>query len=640
MRTVCIILLTFGVFQLFAQKNIPLTTKNKKAIAFYQESKNPTIRRQYEEALRLLNLAIDKDDEFVEAYFAKAKIYDIMHESDLSGENFSKVVSLAPEDARFSNAYYYLAEYALKKGEYDKSKKLVDQFFAIQPMDRALASQAKKIVKSINYTKENIDNNLPFNPQPLPDNVNRLMLQYFPVLTADQQSIFFTGREGLSGAYDEDIYVSTKDANGKWKDPKPISKMINSSFNEGTCTISGDGRKLIFTSCLGRKTYGGCDLFISYKRGDEWSKPKNLGATINSRYWESQPSLSPDGRTLYFVSDRRGGIGNRDIYVSYLKKDGTWSPALNLGKPVNTEDDEVSPFIHANGTTLYFSSDGHPGFGSFDLFSSETKDLKWSDPKNLGYPINTYEEQVSLFVTSDGKKGYYANENLTNRIGAKSALYEFTIPEELQVKNKSNFVKGRIIDSETNEYLSANVELIDLSTNEVISSVISDATSGEYLMVLTEGADYGLYVNKKAYLFKSMTFNYESEASLEPVYIDIHLDPIKKGKLTILNNLFFDFDKYELKEKSATELDKLIQFLELNPSIKIGIAGHTDNAGKESYNLALSLNRAKAVYNYLSEQGIEKSRLKFRGYGQTKPIAPNDTEENKSKNRRIEFVIL
>ncbi|MCG8320171.1 MAG: OmpA family protein [Cytophagales bacterium] len=640
MKEVLIILLSLNCFNLFAQRNQAYTSRSKKAIAYYQESEMFMVRRQYEQAIKLLDLATDKDDDFVEAYNRKGYIYGLMRYQEEAKMNYLKVVELEPKNPKFSNAYYFLSEIALKNGDYDKAKELVDRFLSIQPVDRKLAPQAGKILQSIQYARDNMGNRLPFNARPLPDKVNALSLQYFPVLTADQQSIIFTGRKGLSANYDEDLYISEKDENGEWSRPVSISDMINTSNNEGTCTISGDGRTLIFTSCLGRKGYGSCDLFISYKIGDEWTRPKNLGSGVNSRYWESQPSLSADGRTLYFVSDRPGGLGKRDIYVSYLKKDGIWSPPVNLSKPVNTKEDEVSPFIHANGQTLYFASDGHPGFGSFDLFYSELSDNVWQKPKNLGYPINTYEEQVSLFVTSDGKRGYYSNENLSKRVGAKSALYEFDMPQEIQVSHKSNFVKGRVIDSETREYLSARVELFDLLPNEMISSVTSDKVSGEYLMVITEGKEYALYVNKTGYLFKSLAFDYQGASQLEPVSIDIYLDPIKTGTATILNNLFFDFDKYELQEKSITELEKVRRFLEENPTVNIGIAGHTDNSGSASYNKELSVNRAKSVYRYLIKQGIRENRLKFRGYGQEKPIAPNDTEENKQKNRRIEFVIL
>ncbi len=640
MKEILVILLSFGCLNTFAQKNQTYTTKSKKAIAYYHESEMFMVRRQYNQALDLLNLATDKDDDFVEAYNRKGYIYGLMRDQETAKVNYSKVIELEPQNPKFSNAYYFLSEIAIKNGKYDEAKALVNKFLSIQPIDLKLAPYAGKILQSIKYAEENIDKALPFNPRPLPKTVNALMLQYFPVLTADQQSIIFTGRKGLSGNYDEDLYISEKDSNGEWTKPNSISELINSPNNEGTCTISGDGRTLIFTSCLGRKGYGSCDLFISKKIGNDWTRPKNLGSAVNSKYWESQPSLTADGRTLYFVSDRPGGLGKRDIYVSYLKKDGTWSPPVNLSKPVNSEEDEVSPFIHANGQTLYFASDGHPGFGSFDLFYSELSQNIWSEPENLGYPINTYEEQVSLFVTSDGKKGYYSNENLNNRVGAKSALYEFDMPAEIQVSHKSNFVKGQVIDSETREYISAQVELFDLSTNKLVSSVTSDKISGEYLMVITEGMEYALYVNKSGYLFKSLTFDYKQKSQLEPVTIDIYLDPIKKGTTTTLNNLFFDVDKYDLKDKSITELEKVRRFLEENPTVNIGVAGHTDNSGSVSYNKELSINRAKSVYQYLVERGIAENRLKFRGYGQEQPVVPNDSEENKQKNRRIEFVIL
>jgi outer membrane protein OmpA-like peptidoglycan-associated protein len=268
------------------------------------------------------------------------------------------------------------------------------------------------------------------------------------------------------------------------------------------------------------------------------------------------------------------------------------------------------------------------------------KDFEWQDPKNLGYPINTFEEQVSLFVTPDGKKGYYSNENYSSKVDKISMIYEFDIPDEIQPTNKSNYVKGRVIDSETNQYLSAEVDLIKLDTKELLSSVQSDKNSGEYLMVITEGDEYGLYVDKPGYVFRSLSFDFILEKQTEPMIIDILLDPIKPGSSTVLSNIFFEFDKYDLMDKSYAELEQVMQFLNDNPTVKIGIGGHTDDKGTADYNKTLSLNRAKSVYNYLVEQGIEADRLKYKGYGSEKPIVPNDSEENRRKNRRIDFVII
>jgi len=334
----------------------------------------------------------------------------------------------------------------------------------------------------------------------------------------------------------------------------------------------------------------------------------------------------------------------RDIYVSHLSEDGKWEKPKNLGTEINTAQDEVSPFIHVNGQTLFFASTGYPGFGGFDLYQTEKNGEAWTPPVNLGYPLNTYGDQVSLFMTADGTKGYYSLEKGREGVDYTSTLMEFDVPESIRVKNRSNFVKGIIRDAETRQVLSAEVELFDLNEQKREYSVQSDAVTGEYMMVLTEGSEYALYVDKEGYLFESFTFNYTDDfhpsLKLEPIYIDIYLQPIKAGKETVLNNIFFDTDQYVLKPKSKTELEKVIRFLKENPDIRIRINGHTDDVGTEEYNEQLSLNRAKAVYEYLIETSISSGRLDYKGFGETKPIAANDSEINRQKNRRIAFEII
>jgi outer membrane protein OmpA-like peptidoglycan-associated protein len=309
---------------------------------------------------------------------------------------------------------------------------------------------------------------------------------------------------------------------------------------------------------------------------------------------------------------------------------------------VNTPRDEVSPFIHVNGQTLYFASDGLPGFGKFDLYVSE-KEESWTKPKNLGYPINTKEDQASLFITADGKDAYYSFEKRQGEHYVSSIIYTFEIPEAIRIRNRSSYVEGIVYDAETRQPIGATVELIDRDNQQKISDVTADPKNGEYLMVLTEGADYALYVDKEGYLFQSLSFNYSEQAEKkiqEPVHIDIYLQPITKGKETVLNNIFFDTDKYEIKDISKPELNKVAGFLKDNPEISISINGHTDNQGGEAYNKELSTKRAKAVYQYLIASGISEERLKYQGFGQSKPIASNDTQEGRQKNRRIAFEIL
>lgn len=625
-----------------AQRSQRYTSNKKKAIEYYVESTNYFIRRQYGPAIELLNAAVRKDGGFAEAHLRLGKIYQTLGDAERMMHHMQKVVKAQYDNPSFTEAHFMLAEKYFEEGQYEKAEELAHHVMRMERAHKIIKNDFHYLVQNINYTRNNIDKPLDFSPVPVEGGVNRLGLQYFPVLTVDQQSMIFTGRRGIGPQYDEDIYISRKDANGQWGRPESLSDNINTPANQGTSTISADGRTLIFTACNDREGYGSCDLYISQKTGDDWSMPKNLGPEVNGKSWESQPTLSADGNTLYFVSDRKGGLGRRDIYVSY-RKDGAWCKAINLGKTVNTPRDEVSPFIHVNGQTLYFASDGLPGFGKFDLYMSEKNGEDWTQPENLGYPINTKEDQASLFITADGKDAYYSFEERQGERYVKSIIYTFQIPEAIRVRNRSSFVEGIVYDANTKQPIKAQIELIDLASQEKISDVTSDPKNGEYLMVLTEGADYALYADREGYLFQSLTFNYSEEADekiQEPVHIDIYLQPITKGKETVLNNIFFDTDKYEIKEISKPELNRIASFLEENPEIRITINGHTDNQGAESYNKELSTKRAQAVYEYLIKSGISQERLKYQGFGQSKPIATNDTQQGRQKNRRIAFEIF
>ncbi|MDQ3394338.1 MAG: OmpA family protein [Bacteroidota bacterium] len=639
------ILLISGTFNVQAQKPAGLSTKNKKAISNYHESENYIIRKQYSKAVELLQESVKRDPKFAEAHLRLGTLYKSLDKPDLALLHFEKAVALKPDDMMFIGGYYALAEHYFSLGKYSNADEFLKNIISKNPQDPRIRKDVQNLQENVDFASENINKPLSFDPKPLPQHINQYNFQNFPVLTADQQTLIFTRLYKYEPQYDEDIYISHKieGDNGKlqWSEPASISPKINTKANEGTCTISADGKMLIFTSCQGRKSFGSCDLYVSFKIGNEWSEPVNLGPKVNSSAWESQPSLSADGRTLYFVSNRPGGRGKRDIWYSRINSSGEWSSAENLGPEINTEEDEVSPFIHVNGQTLYFASKGFPGFGGFDLYFVEKKDFGWTAPKNLGYPLNNYNDQISLFITSDGKKGYYSHEQKRADTYHSSFIFEFDVPEEIQVTNKSNYVAGKVYDADTKKPLDAEIELYDLALDELVSQVSSDPVNGDYLMVLTEGSEYALFISRKDYLFESLNFNYsDSNSEKEPVIIDIYLHPIKTGESAILKNIFFDTDKYDLKNKSKTELTKVVKFLNANPQLKVEIAGFSDNQGAESYNKALSLNRAKAVFEYLKESGIQGERLSFKGYGQSDPVAPNDNEENRQKNRRIEFKLI
>ena len=644
-KTIAVFFLVFltAVSLSLGQSRYPnLSSKSKKALEYYATGDQYYVRRDYISAMEWFQKAVKKDDRFIEAWFRIGSSYYNLGDLSKSEEYWSKAYNVSEGGRKNAYILFFVGMVQYELGNYTASQASLNKYMSDSPPNDNQRERAETILKSSNFATESIEMDLEFNPRPLDAPINTFPLQYFPVMPVDQKSILFTRRVGHSNEDDEDIYIVEKDSLGKWMEAKSISENINTYYNEGTCSISADGRILIFTSCYGRETFGSCDLYVSYKSGDAWSVPENLGSNINSGAWESQPSLGADGRTLYFVSDRRtGGIGGRDIWVSFMKDDNTWEKAENLGEPINTELDEVSPFIHPNAQTLYFASKGHTGLGGFDIFFTELKDGRWDNPTNIGYPMNTRDDQVSLFITADGSRGFYSNEYFDTAVmDRRSLIYEFDVPESMQVTYKSSYVRGRVFDKSNGQPLGASIELMNLKLDSRVSIVKSDSVSGEYLMVLTEGAEYGLFVNRVGYLFKSLSFNLAENEIGSPVDIDIYLDPIAIGASTILQNIFFGFDEYELDPKSKPELEKTIRLIQDNNNIRILLEGHTDDLGSPEYNQQLSEKRALAVYNYLLERGVAKERLQYKGQGALKPLVPNDSDENRAKNRRIEFVII
>ncbi|GAB4334183.1 MAG: hypothetical protein OHK0038_10990 [Flammeovirgaceae bacterium] len=615
-------------------------TTSKKAEKYYLEAQNMQAGRNFDAAVEAYRKAILADPNYPEANFELAKVYMLFRDYSKAKPYLEKCASLKPDDPRYMETHLQLAEFSMAEGDYEKAKSYSEKFLSFNPAPKYASqiSKAKAIIRNCDFSMDAIKKPLNFNPKPLPGNINRFLQQYFPVVSADQNTMIFTGRNG----YDEDIYECKKDK-GYWGEVKAIDA-LNSQFNEGTCSISADGKILIFSACEGsreRATIGSCDLFISKNIGGQWQKPQNMGKVINSNYWESQPALSADGRSLFFVSDRPGGKGKKDIWMSHLDEKGDWTTPVNLGDNINTAGDEISPFLHVNNNTLFFSSDGYPGFGGYDIYKSEQKNKVWEKPINLGYPINNFRDQVSFFVTADGKTAYYSNEESQENNIVTSIIHTSNVPEEIAPMRKSGYVKGIVKDAKTQQPLQAKIELRDVETEELISTLNSDQKNGEYLIVLTEGAEYALHVSQKGYMLKSLNFNYKDNSKGEGIVLDVALEPIATGTKISLNNIFFERSSYALLDKSKTELNKVVQFLQTHPEVRIEISGHTDNVGDMTANMQLSRMRAEAVMDFLIKNGgIDKKRIEAKGYGETQPIAPNDTEENKAKNRRIEFKIL
>ena len=633
-RVLIIILFTILYQKTVAQYSIT----DKKAINLFEKGIEAFKNNNKLGAISFYQRAIDREPDFAEAYHRLGQVYELSARKDLAIINYEKSLKIAPELPSTAIIYHILGSYSFEKGEYNKAIGLLDKFISLSPKAYSLVKKSKKMMANSTFAIEAIKNPLKINPVSLGKGVNVFHSQYFPSITADKEMLVFTGYNRTN--QDENLYVSYQ-KNKAWTYPVSISPNINSSENEGTASISADGRTLVFTACNKTDGLGSCDLYISYRLANEWLKATNLGETINTREWESQPSLSADGSILYFVSDRKGGIGKRDIYISKKDSVGQWSQAKNLGNQINTEDDEISPFIHPNGISLFFASDGYPGLGGMDIFYSEKINNVWSKPENFGYPINTSRDQVSLFITADNKRGYYSLEQNQDEASRNSLLYQFEIPAIMAKKiKKANVIKGVVTDSKSKKKLGADIEVYNLKNNNLESKIHSDDQTGEYMNVLNQGGNYGLFVNKPGYFFKSIAFDYSDEKDSTAKYLDISLEPLVKNNKEILNNIYFDTNKYILKEESKPELEKLTKLLNLNPSLSIEISGHTDDVGKDAENLLLSKNRAKSVYEYLVTNGVNPARIRAVGYGKTQPSVPNNSAENRAKNRRIEVKIL
>ncbi|MEO6671295.1 MAG: OmpA family protein [Ferruginibacter sp.] len=608
---------------------------SKKARAIYDVAYDDAVAGKYPESIAHIGEALKIDPKFVEAWLSRAGIYADMKDYTGSVNDFEKGLEL---DSVFSSTY--LLPYSISLagiGKFDQALVVVNRFLATPGLNEQ-SVKAGNYRKStyefaVEYASKHPAGNYKFAPLNLGDSINSADLEYYPSLTIDGKKMIFTRR----AKEDEDFYESNL-INGKWTKAMPIGGKINTNFNEGAQNISQDGQWLIFTGCNYPEGQGRCDLYIAYKtKNGNWTEPENLGPFVNTDFWESSPSLSPDKKDLYFSSDRPGGYGGKDIWVTHRSPLGKWSRPENLGPDVNTNGDEACPFLHADNQTLYFNSSGHMGYGATDLFlTRKINDSTWGEPENLGYPINTIDDEGSLIVASDGKTSYYASDGNESRGGLD--LCTFQLREDIRAA-RTLWVKGRVYDKKTRAGLPSSVELTDVNSRKLISKLQTNE-DGDYLTTLPEGKDYAFNVNRKGYLFYSDNFSLLRNLPDSFYVVDIPLQPIEPGAVVVLKNIFFDVNKAELKPASLSELDKVVTLLKENPKLTIQISGHTDNVGKDADNLTLSLNRAKSVIGYLSGKGIEIKRLTSKGFGAAKPVASNDTEDGKSKNRRTELNVL
>ena len=648
-----------------AQDEVPCQEiDNKKAKKAYEQGIDKKYKK--EERLAFLQQALALEPDYIDANFAFAeeRIKTLIY-ADQSFKPtepyFLKIVQTCPK--YHSDPYYYLGFIYYEEEKWDNAVKYLKEFIDFKSDDDkkfgkdydACLSQAKKMVRYAKLYGEILNHPVPFDPSPVAG-ICTDKDEYLPIISPDDETMLFTRKQPYVNkdmVYETDkemelfSYSKRDKVSGQFDKGHRMPYPFNKNGSEGGATMSIDNKHLFFTTC---RDEGGavvnCDIYYSDLVNGEWTEAKKVEGINDPIYWDSQPTLASDGKTLYFASDRKGGHGGVDLYMTVKDlQTGTWSKPENLGSVINTNGDEKSPFIHSDFQTLYFSSDGQPGVGGFDIFlSRKGEDGKWSEPKNLGVPINTQGDDLGFFASTDGHLGYFAS-NEPSRVKGKGMgkydIYSFDLYKEAR-PDEVAFFKGKIEDNAHGEPKNFTVEIKDAVTKKVTEAVI-DTLTGDYTVVVNQKVknDLMITVKKDNYAFSSQLVLKDSIKNAKPAKINMPVDTIKVGQTYALNNIYYKTNSAELDPRSMIVIEGFVDFLKANPKIKIEVNGHTDNVGDPKANLALSTDRAFTVRDILISKGIEEKRLlNFKGFGSAKPVADNATEAGRAKNRRTEFVIV
>lgn len=570
---------------------------------------------------------------------------------------FERARRTAPEMERihFLTAYAYQlnAKWDEAIAAYEEHKKAT-----IYPDPDPLYNSADKHINECKAGRSMMANPARVRVENLGRGINSEQADYGALVAADGASMIFTSRRpSLTAAkvnkvtqeYFEDVYTS-REVEGAWTEATALPVPVNSPGNDASVGLFNDGRTLL----LYRDQSGTGDLYESRRTGETWSEPKALGASINTKAHESSAWFSFDRQWLYFVSDREeDNVGGQDIYRSrWDETTNDWGVPENLGPTINTIHDEEGVFVHPDGRSIYFSSKGHNTMGGYDVFRSVYENGYWSKPVNLGWPINSPDDDLFFVLTANGSTGYLSSLR-ADGLG-EDDLYRVTfLPDEpaadllvnaagaapvVEELPSTVLLKGRILHLLAG--MEASIELMDLTDAALTARFTSDASTGEYMVAIPAGRDYAMYVKAEGFLTHSENIHVPAGVRNLELSIDIPLEPLKAGKQTAMRNLFFSTGSSDLEQASTAELNQLLDLLKSNPSLRLEISGHTDSDGGAAFNQQLSEARATAVRDHLLKQGIDAGRLTAVGKGDTSPVAPNDSEENKAKNRRTEITVL
>ncbi len=645
MRHLCYIFVMVFAWLLPSVASAQYTSSNKKAVQTFEQAMSRYQAEELDAANELADKALKLDSKFLEALWLKA---DIAHKrKDFANEVtvLKQALNLQPKDENtilaLGDAFFF---------DYKNDSALV-YYKKVLQLPRITEINRNRVTKNMANAEFRIyalSHPLDINPKHLGNKVNTVYNDYFPALSANGQTLVYTIElpqtkdNPLLPYTQEDIYITNRAADTlPWQQARSIGAAVNTMNNEGAPYITADGSKLLYTSCTCPDgLIRCCDIYyVELDQAPYFGLPKKFSSPINSDYWESQPCLSADNNTLYFVSNRTGGFGGKDIWYCTRNDNGTWNGPFNCGPKINTSGNETSPFIHADNRTLYFCTDARVGMGGQDIFVSHLNNGEWSEPVNLGYPINTRYDEARLAISVLGTTAIIAS-NRDTAANRSLDLYEISLPPQIR-PSRTIFVEGTVYDKANGNPLKSQFQLVNISTGDTLQTASTEPKYNNILLYLPMGNDYALNVSSDGYMMDSKNFSLKNlDSKVEKITLDIPLEKIAKGTTIVLNNIFFETDKYNLRRESDYELGKLVKFLNDNPKIKVEIGGHTDNTGSETHNKQLSQNRANAIVNYLISKGIAPARLTSKGYGSSQPAVDNDTPENRAKNRRTEVKVV
>lgn len=609
---------------------------NSKATKAFNKAETAYYDHDYAAAERQLAKVLELDPNYIEAKL-------LLAETKMESAKFDEAQPLYESILETDSSFYppiavTLSRLYNDKERYEDAVELLEWFLRKGTTNKQLKASAVELLQLSRFRNEAINNPVPFEPKNLGSAINTDNDEYINMMQMDGNMVLITRRfvnqvNKVTDAYKENLMISYRAADNSWTEAEDLKLNWSLTDNMGAAVISADGREMYFSACGWSDGFGSCDLYMSRFYNGQWLEPQNLGKHINSSSWESQPTLTADGNEMFFASNRGG---NSDIYRC-VRYNGVWTRPEKLPIGINTSGDEMAPFIYPDGRTLYFSSNKHIGMGGADLFLvRRNPDGSWQKPVNLGYPINTKDDEINFVVAADGITAFISSQREEGY--GHYDIYSFELDESIRSESVT-YIDALVFDGSNNQTLQSKANFFDPENGELLYSFKS-GKDGKFFAVLPARKSYSVEVSADNYLFYQASVEPGDNTELTPFSLRVPLERLAVGNTVSLQNIHFEFNSSQLSPKSKAGIDMLTSFMKQNPNVSVELSGHTDNVGEESFNRKLSLDRANAVRDALLTNGIEQSRIQVRGYGSSKPVAPNDTDENRALNRRTEMKII